>query len=138
MRYSCSVIAVDLESSVPLEEQILEGVRQAIARGDVEPGDPLPSVRQLAGDLGVHWNTVARAYRRLREARLLAVGRGRGVFVRLDARAECVVSAETRARVERKIHEAVTEAVLGGYSLDAFRECVEAQLRAWGQERKGT
>jgi GntR family transcriptional regulator len=132
------MIVVDLESSVPLEEQITEGVRQAIARGDVAPGDPLPSVRQLAGDLGVHWNTVARAYRRLREARLLVVGRGRGVFVRRDARAESEVSPETRARVEQKIHEALTEAVLGGYSLDGFRECVEAQLRAWSEKGKGT
>lgn len=73
---------MSVDSSVPLEEQVREQIREAIARGEVVAGDPLPSVRQLAGDLGIHWNTVARAYRRLRDEGLLVVGRGRGKSLR--------------------------------------------------------
>ena len=65
------MITVDLDLPVPIEEQLCRQLRAVIARGDVRPGDPLPSVRQLADELGIHWNTVARAYRRLENGRLL-------------------------------------------------------------------
>ena len=131
------MIAINLESSVPLEEQIRQQIREAIARGEVRAGDSLPSVRQLAGDLGIHWNTVARAYRRLRDEGLLVVGRGRGVTVRETLRAEHKVDPETRARVEERLREAIIEARLGGLTLGSLKKLVLQELSSWKETEKG-
>lgn len=75
------MIRIDLNDPRPLEDQLATELRLAIASGEVEPGSDLPSARQLAGDLGVHWNTVARAYRRLNDEGLIAVHHGRKAVV---------------------------------------------------------
>jgi len=58
-------LTIDRDHDDPVYEQVADQVRQLIASGELSPGTTLPSVRQLAGDLGVSLNTVARAYRRL-------------------------------------------------------------------------
>jgi DNA-binding transcriptional regulator YhcF (GntR family) len=131
------MIRVNLESSVSLEEQIRQQIRQAIARGEVRAGDSLPPVRQLAGDLGIHWNTVARAYRRLRDEGLLVVGRGRGVTVRKSSRPERKVHPETRARVQEKLREAIVESRLAGLTSTSLKRLILQELNSWGEARKG-
>jgi len=61
------VLQIDLASLLPASEQIVRGLRATLLAGRFRPGDQLPSVRQLAVDLGVHHNTVAGAYRQLAE-----------------------------------------------------------------------
>jgi len=124
------MIRIDLDSPVPLEEQLRSALREAIARGEVEPGQELPSSRQLGGDLGIHWNTVARAYRRLRDEGLLVIGRGRGVYVRSRDEADAE-APELRARVEEKLRDAVTEAKLGGWSLERLETIFHSHLDEW-------
>ena len=75
------MIRIDLDDPRPLEDQLAAELRLAVARGEVGPGDELPSARQLGGDLGVHWNTVARVYRRLDDEGLIAVRHGRKATV---------------------------------------------------------
>ena len=127
------MITIDLENPLPIEEQIRRCIRQAIAIGEVRPGDELPSVRQLAADLGIHWNTVARAYRRLRDEGLLAIGRGRGAFVRTRSPAKHRDSPDLRRRVDEKVREALTEARLGGLSLSKVEELIKNHLRVWAE-----
>ena len=55
------MLIVRLDSEVPLVEQIVRGIRTSIATGAIREGDELPPVRQLANDLGINLNTVARA-----------------------------------------------------------------------------
>ncbi|MGB6363704.1 MAG: GntR family transcriptional regulator, partial [Thermoanaerobaculia bacterium] len=62
---------LDTKSGVPIYRQIIEQVKYAIARGELEPGDRLPTVRQLAVDLSVNPNTVVRSYRELEIAGVL-------------------------------------------------------------------
>jgi DNA-binding transcriptional regulator YhcF (GntR family) len=70
------VIAVDDELGIPPNRQIAEQIRSLVQRGDLRPGALLPTVRQLAGDLGVAPNTVARAYADLQaEGWLVSEGR---------------------------------------------------------------
>lgn len=126
------MIQIDLESTVPLEEQLRQAVREAIARGEVLPGQELPSSRQLAADLGIHWNTVARAYRSMRDDGLLVIGRGRGVLVR--AREGSPEDPELRERVIAKMRDAVTEARLGGIDLDAIGGIFQRHLESWQEE----
>ena len=72
---------LDFRSRQPIYIQIVERIRQQVARGDLQPGDQLPTVRQLAADLRVNFNTVARAYRLLDEAGLISTQHGRGTYV---------------------------------------------------------
>ena len=67
--------------AAPIWRQIEEGVRRMIALGTLAPGAAIPSVRELAQQLRVNPNTVARAYQRLTDARVLTVRRGEGTFV---------------------------------------------------------
>jgi GntR family transcriptional regulator len=67
--------------SAPIWKQIEEGIRRLIGLGTLQPGESVPSVRDLARDLRVNPNTVARAYQRLTDAGVLAVRRGEGTYV---------------------------------------------------------
>ena len=72
---------IDTKSGVPFYRQIIEQVKFAIARGDLLPGDQLPTVRQLAVDLSINPNTVIRAYRELELSGTLETHQGSGTFV---------------------------------------------------------
>ena len=72
---------IDFKSGVPFYRQIIEQVKFAMARGDLHPGDQLPTVRQLAVDLSINPNTVIRAYRELEIGGMLETHQGSGTFV---------------------------------------------------------
>ena len=74
-------IKIDFRSSQPIYVQIMEQIRQKVAAGELKQGDQLPTVRQLATDLRVNFNTVARAYRLLDEAGLISTQQGRGTYI---------------------------------------------------------
>lgn len=76
-----SLFELDFRSHVPIYLQIVERMQGLIATGVIEPGDQLPTVRQLAADLRVNFNTIARAYRMLDEAGVISTQQGRGTFV---------------------------------------------------------
>lgn len=75
------LITIDENDSRPIYRQIADDIRLFIVRGELKEGDSLPSVRQLAGDLGVNLNTVATAYRELQTDGLLTVKHGAGAVV---------------------------------------------------------
>jgi GntR family transcriptional regulator len=72
---------VNTTHSSPIWRQIEEGMRRMISLGALHPGDAVPSVRDLAQQLRVNPNTVARAYQRLTDAGVFVVRRGEGTFV---------------------------------------------------------
>jgi GntR family transcriptional regulator len=72
---------INATDAAPIWRQIEEGMRRLIALGALKPGDTVPSVRDLAQQLRVNPNTVARAYQRLTEHGVFAVRRGEGTFV---------------------------------------------------------
>jgi GntR family transcriptional regulator len=74
-------ITIDLRSDVPIYIQIVEQVRQQIVDGGLKPGDQLPTVRALASDLRINFNTVSRAYRLLDEAGVISTQQGRGTYI---------------------------------------------------------
>ncbi len=69
-------IMIDMQSKEPIYRQIIEQVRRAIVDGRLAPGAELPSLRQLALDLGVHLNTVALAYRELERQGIVRLRQG--------------------------------------------------------------
>jgi DNA-binding transcriptional regulator YhcF (GntR family) len=74
-------IEIDPRSNTPVIRQILDNVRILLVAGELAPGTPLPSVRRLAMELGVHFNTVAEAYRQLAAEGWLDLKHGRGAVV---------------------------------------------------------
>ena len=74
-------IAIDLKSPVSVYRQIVDAIRRHLVESRLKPGDNLPPVRRLAIDLGVHFNTVAQAYRLLSEEGWLDLKRRRGALV---------------------------------------------------------
>jgi GntR family transcriptional regulator len=77
------LLRVDPNSATPIYRQIVDGMRVALVKGELAPGDPLPPVRRLALDLGVHFNTVAQAYRALAEEGWLQISARGGAEVKL-------------------------------------------------------
>jgi GntR family transcriptional regulator len=102
-------ITLNLRSDIPIYIQIVEQVRHQVASGALKPGDQLPTVRALASDLRVNFNTVARAYRLLDEAHIISTQQGRGTYILEDAPPEATEflhNAALEALVRRFLEEA--------------------------------
>ena len=79
-------LTIDRNLEEPVYEQVADQVRRLVASGELAPGTTLPSVRQLAGDLGVNLNTIARAYRLLEGEGFLVIRDRAGVAVAAPAK----------------------------------------------------
>ena len=91
-------ISIDVADPLPVFSQLIQKIKKAVLNGSLSPGAPLPTIRQLAGDLQLNHNTVAKAYRRLeRDAVIETLGR-RGTFVHQDAEKNCQVDLNDSAR----------------------------------------
>lgn len=117
---------INFNSPVPIFEQIVWQVIFHIASGGKAVGDLIPSVRKLAPDLGIHPNTVAKAYQALERLGVITERRGRGMEVTADAPKIC--QAERRKRVGDRIREALREAVASGLSAEEIRRLVEDEI----------
>lgn len=109
-----TVVALDPRDATPIYAQLERGLRAAIAAGRLRPGDQLPTVRQLAVDLQVNANTVARVYSELERAGVLETRRGVGTFVRATAE-----EARPRREHERRLRAFATR-VLADAAADGF------------------
>jgi GntR family transcriptional regulator len=128
------MLTVSLSSPAPLHDQIVAGLRDLIAAGTLAKGDELPPVRQLAADLGINLNTVARAYRELTDSGLLASVRGRGTVVIATVERTSGPKAEERKRIEAGIAAAFNGAKIAGFSQEAVESIVQRQIdRLWKQ-----
>lgn len=122
------VITIDETDPRPIYRQIVDEVRRGLVVGTLQAEDPLPSVRQLAGDLKVNPNTVQQAYRELERQGLVQVRRGKGTFV-----AEMVDGGKARQRGELATSvakRALREAHRHGLGAE---ELVDAIRRAAGE-----
>jgi len=74
-------LEIDFRSGIPIYLQVVERIKEHIASGRLTPGDKLPTVRSMALDLRVNFNTIARAYRILDEVGIISTQQGRGTYV---------------------------------------------------------
>jgi len=116
---------IDPKSPIPIFEQIVSQVIFIIASGGQAVGDLIPSVRELAPRLGIHPNTVAKAYQELERMGVITARRGRGMEVTADAPKICQV--RRRERVGKRVREALREAVSSGLSAEEVRRLVEEE-----------
>lgn len=80
------ILRIDFDSEVPIYLQIKNQVIEGIAKGHIEDGEELPSVRGLAEDIGVNMHTVNKAYSLLKDDGYLKIDRRKGAFISLDLR----------------------------------------------------
>lgn len=124
-----AVLTVDPRSGVPIYLQIIEQIKRSVALGILQAGEQLPTVKQLAIDLTVNPNTVARAYRELEREEVIETSPGRGSFVRSNGVTE---SPKVAADIGRDaLDVAMREAKSVGLARDQVRELFDAALQRW-------
>ena len=100
-------IIIDIDDSTPLFSQLMEQIKEAILGEELCPGDALPSIRQLATDLGINKKTVAKAYRLLERDSVIQTKGYRGTFIHPDAIANSTV--DLNAWVSSKLGETIAK-----------------------------
>jgi GntR family transcriptional regulator len=115
-------ITLDFRSNIPIYLQIAHQIEQLVAKNDLLLGDQLPTVRELATELRINFNTVARAYRLLDEARLISTQRGRGTYIWEEPTEESMQQLKKKS-LEELARSFLQETYRLGYSLeDALEE----------------
>ena len=117
----------------PVYEQIVRQIQEAVKAGRLKPGTPLPTVRQLAGDLSLNRNTIARAYRILEDQGVILTAGRKGTFVRQGASQEVVKARSSRA--ERLMRRAIKALLVDGMTRKEIADIFNAALTL--ESRKG-
>jgi GntR family transcriptional regulator len=126
-------IAIHTSAPEPVYEQIVRQIHDAVKSGRVKPGAPLPTVRQLAGDLLINRNTVARAYKMLEDQGVILTAGRKGTFVRQDAAQE--VARLTTGRAQRAMRRVIRALIVDGMSRKEIADVFSSALGL--EERKG-
>ena len=84
-------IVIDTSDSVPVFAQLIDQIKKAVLSGELSSGAALPSIRQLANDMGLNHNTVAKAYRLLERDAVIETKGYRGTFIHPDAKVNSAV-----------------------------------------------
>jgi len=109
-------IAVQIDSPEPVYEQIIRQIQEGVGAGLLGAGEPLPPVRQLANDLQLNRNTVARAYKALEEQGVIQTAGRKGTFVR-DGAAEEVARLKA-GNAERMLRQTIGALASEGFGRD--------------------
>jgi GntR family transcriptional regulator len=124
------ILHLDFRSGLPIYTQVVNQIQSQLANGILKPGDQLPTVRSLAEELRVNFNTVARAYRLLDEARIISTQQGRGTYITEIPPPE--VTARLRYEsLEALTHRFIHESFRLGFSNREIGQMVRDQLRSW-------
>lgn len=124
---------IDAHNGLAVYDQIVRQVKFAVADGTLTAGEMVPSVRELATELAINPNTVARAYRQLQDAGVLTAVRGTGLAVESGARRGC--QADRKRLIRERLNDVLTEAHLSGLDEAQIREFFAAELEAAKRQR---
>ncbi|MEJ5223416.1 MAG: GntR family transcriptional regulator [Anaerolineales bacterium] len=120
-------IQLDFRSDTPVTHQIVEQIREQLAAGVLKPGDQLPTVRALATELRINFNTVARAYRILDEAGIISTQQGRGTYI-LEQPPPEVTARLKREALDALARRYLEEAARLGFSPQDALQALHHQL----------
>ncbi len=113
---------IDPASGVPFYRQIIDQIKYAIARGELRPGDQLPTVRQLAVDLAINPNTVGKAYSQLEILGILQTQQGSGTFI--SPQKVEVSDLERQEKLDSLCRDFITSAASYGFTLNELIEAL--------------
>ena len=126
-------LTLDHRHPTPLYAQIERGIRAAIANGRLAPGDQLPTVRELAVDLKVNANTIARVYLDLERAGVLQTRRGVGTFVASGGAAAPSKRGQRDPELRAVVQRCLDEASARGFSADdVLRQLKQSAVKQGG------
>ncbi len=123
-------IELDLRSGVPIYVQIVEQIQRQVMTGLLQPGDQLPTVRQLATQLRVNFNTVARAYRLLDDTGLISTQQGRGTYIWARPTDEAALVQRNLTLEGLAVHF-ISEAGQFGFTAEEMKRVFEQELNLW-------
>lgn len=121
-------IKIDPNRPFPIFTQIMEGVRVAVATGRVKGGDRIPSIRDLAVELRVNPNTVAKAYQELERDGLVETRRGMGYFVSASNNGQLPMR-ERRALLDSRVAELLSAALELGFTAEDVKQGIDRYLK---------
>ena len=117
-------LKLDMSSGVPVYRQIIDSVLGGIASGTLQPGNQLPTVRQLAVDLSINPNTVVRAYRELEIRGILTTQQGTGTFI-TDKEVK-PDEVERQRRIAQFVRELLARAGAEGITIEDLQQYLQA------------
>ena len=124
------MLHIDFRSGLPIYTQIVNQVQAQVAGDVLKPGDQLPTVRALAEELRVNFNTVARAYRILDEARIISTQQGRGTYI-TEIPPPKVVERLRKESLQILTQRYINEAMRLEFSEEEISEVLKEQFKAW-------
>ena len=124
------MLHIDFRSGLPIYTQIVNQIQAQVASGVIRPGDQLPTVRALAEELRVNFNTVARAYRILDEARIISTQQGRGTYI-TEIPPPNVTERLRRESLKALTQRYLTEAMRLDFSKDEISQMIQDQFKSW-------
>lgn len=120
-------IHIDFRASSPVYLQLVQQIQQQVAAAELKPGDQLPTVRQLAAELRVNFNTIARAYRILDEAGLISTQQGRGTYI-LEAPHPEAAAGLRRHSMDELTRNYIQEAIRLGFTEQEIQNKLALEL----------
>jgi len=127
MKWQVMFFDINPSNGVPVYEQVARQITFAIASGSIETGEMIPSVRELARELAINPNTVARAFRDLQEQEIIQTVRGTGLTVTRGAKAKCVAA---RARLIRdRLRDVLQEARQSQLTDQDLKKIIDAEFK---------
>ena len=127
------MIEISFNEHIPIYIQISDQIKHMVATDELKPGDQLPTVRQLAADLRINFNTVARAYRQLDEAGIISTQHGRGTFI-LEPESNAKVKALREDDLKALTQHYLTQAQRLGFDPDMVQKIFEENLNFWKEK----
>ncbi|RUS47022.1 GntR family transcriptional regulator [Cohnella sp. AR92] len=128
-------IELDLQSDTPIYAQLIDQLIGGIASGELKPGDPLPSVRSLAEDLGINLHTVNKSYNLLKQEGYLQVHRKKGVIVQPDGMPG--ITDDFLEKLRHQMRSLAAAAAIRGMSEEEFAQESRAVYRTAIKNRGG-
>jgi GntR family transcriptional regulator len=120
-------LEIDFRSGIPIYLQVVERIKERIASGRLKPGDQLPTVRSMALELRVNFNTIARAYRILDEVGIISTQQGRGTYI-LEMPPPEVAEVLRQQSLEALTQRYISEVVRLGSSPNEIARMIQEQV----------
>lgn len=125
-------LEINPRSNAPIYQQLVDGVKELVARGILVPGERMPTVRELAVELSLNPNTVAKAFQKLEQEGIIETMRSRGTFV--AGRTEVLDMEAARQQLVDLVEKVLVEAYHLGLKREDIKQLFEESLDNWGKK----
>ena len=125
-------LRLDFHEREPIYLQIVDQVKSMVASGVLKPGSQLPTVREVAADLRINFNTAARAYRLLHEEGIISTQQGRGTYV-LEGPPPAGAKRAKRERLQTMVNSWMEEAKRFGFTAEEVAKAWQDAFQRWSR-----